>query len=381
MEDFMCNVLIMGKTGTGKSSLLNYICDSTIAQTGTGKPVTGEGIYDYVVKINSQDVRIFDSWGIEAGKVDRWKDLIKKALDDHGTQQSIQDWFHSIIYCVQAGGGRVEDIDVEIIKQFLNEGYKLTIVLTKADQVSEKDEAKMKETIVAEICGKAGELSKNLSVIATCAEKKVTRSGETKPFGKEDVCESILTGWKDTVMQRLPKHIIARIEEEIRSKIERLKNDISNQISGLKEENVTLYNNIQEQIEAIPEYINKEYLPQLLQEIAENCHKTDLSLHAMLNVETGTNTKIDIEGPKKLAWWAIVPGTIAGAILSTTGALIAATVAASTYFIKKARAKSEILIQKQRVALFQMIDESADNMILQYQSKETEIANQLKQAL
>ena len=58
--------------------------------------------------------------------------------------------------------------------------------------VSEEDEAKMKETIVAEICGKAGELSKNLSVIATCAEKKVTRSGETKPFGKEDVCESIL---------------------------------------------------------------------------------------------------------------------------------------------------------------------------------------------
>ena len=114
MEDFMCNVLIMGKTGTGKSTLLNYLCETDLAQTGTGKPVTEEGIYDYVAKIKGQEIRIFDSWGIEAGKVERWKDLIKNALKQHGVQCSIADWFHSVIYCVQAGGGRVEDVDVEI---------------------------------------------------------------------------------------------------------------------------------------------------------------------------------------------------------------------------------------------------------------------------
>ena len=42
-ENFRCNVLIMGKTGTGKSTLLNYICDANLAETGSGKPVTGEG--------------------------------------------------------------------------------------------------------------------------------------------------------------------------------------------------------------------------------------------------------------------------------------------------------------------------------------------------
>ena len=81
MEDFMCNVLIMGKTGTGKSTLLNYLIDSTEAPTGTGKPVTGEGIYEYTAKIRGQEIRIFDSWGIEAGKVDRWNALIKNALE------------------------------------------------------------------------------------------------------------------------------------------------------------------------------------------------------------------------------------------------------------------------------------------------------------
>ena len=82
-EDFKCNVLIMGKTGTGKSTLLNYICDANFAQTGTGKPVTGEGIYEYTVGINGQEVRVFDSWGIEAGKVDRWKKLVAQSLQDH----------------------------------------------------------------------------------------------------------------------------------------------------------------------------------------------------------------------------------------------------------------------------------------------------------
>ena len=53
-ENFRCNVLIMGKTGTGKSTLLNYICDANLAETGSGKPVTGEGIYDIRMSINGQ---------------------------------------------------------------------------------------------------------------------------------------------------------------------------------------------------------------------------------------------------------------------------------------------------------------------------------------
>ena len=70
-DDFICNVLIIGETGAGKSTLLNYLCDKKIADTGTGKPVTGEGIYEYNVNINNQEVRLFDSWGIEAGKTGR----------------------------------------------------------------------------------------------------------------------------------------------------------------------------------------------------------------------------------------------------------------------------------------------------------------------
>lgn len=35
-----CNVLIIGKTGTGKSSFANYLFDVNKFTTGSGEPVT-----------------------------------------------------------------------------------------------------------------------------------------------------------------------------------------------------------------------------------------------------------------------------------------------------------------------------------------------------
>lgn len=39
-QRFPINVLILGKTGVGKSSLLNYIFETDKAETGAGRPVT-----------------------------------------------------------------------------------------------------------------------------------------------------------------------------------------------------------------------------------------------------------------------------------------------------------------------------------------------------
>ena len=40
-EDFRCNIVTLGKTGAGKSSLLNYLFGTTF-KSGVGKPVTGD---------------------------------------------------------------------------------------------------------------------------------------------------------------------------------------------------------------------------------------------------------------------------------------------------------------------------------------------------
>lgn len=399
MEDFMCNLLIMGKTGTGKSALLNYICDTNLAQTGTGKPVTGEGIYDYLVKINDQDVRIYDSWGIEAGKVDRWKQLIKDSLESHGTTKSIKDWFHSIIYCVQAGGGRVEDIDEQIIRQFLNEGYKLTIVLTKADQVDESTMETMKETISSSILGDSGISTSNLNIIATCAEKKVTRSGETKPFGKEEVCKAVLDNWRDTVMERVPKHIVGRICEHIETGMEAIKDqyrysdkttmltactivaptwrDERNYLSGIPEENVHIYNNVQKQIQELVEDTNTRFIPGILKEVAENCHKANMTLCAMMNVEPNHFSFETPEEDEHSSWLTVIGAVLLS--LKTIGGGLAVLLGKG--LIHHIRSCNKSNIEEERMRLFNYIDKVTEELIAKYQAYEPEIAEQIKKAI
>lgn len=185
-----------------------------MAQTGTGKPVTGDDIYEYPAFINGRKVNIYDSWGLEAGKTEEWKNLLQKKLKEHGVQKDWSDWFHSVIYCIQAGGNRVEDIDTEIIRQFLKDGYILTVVLTKADQVDENDEKKMKSAILEGVKDFIP-TGKKINIIATCAEKKKTRMGETNPFGKEEVINSIFEGFKESIINKVPDRIIYQLHEKV----------------------------------------------------------------------------------------------------------------------------------------------------------------------
>lgn len=363
-EDFKCNVLIMGKTGTGKSTLLNYICDANIAQTGTGKPVTGEGIYEYTVGINGQEVRLFDSWGIEAGKVDCWKKLIAQSLQDHGVHKKMEDWFHSVIYCIQAGGGRVEDIDSEIIRMLLADGYALTVVLTKADQVDEISEAKLKESILNELQGYIPSSCKGrINIVSTCAEKKKTRAGVTQPFGKEEVQRAILVGWKESVIERLPKHVVARLCEIVDDWRDKEIAKISDMpVSGISRDNEYIYNLVNNDAKEFCEDLRDKYLKSILTDVIETCRKTNLSLEAMLNFNLGD---LNAENRKDDDMWLQV-------IL---------LILPFGYHIYRAASNSIVRIMVETQHIKEYINKIADNIKSNCQSLESDIEKELNKVL
>ena len=61
------NLAIFGKTGVGKSTLINAIFGEEVARTGIGEPVT-KGSHLYVDKIGH--LGIVDTQGLEVGKDD-----------------------------------------------------------------------------------------------------------------------------------------------------------------------------------------------------------------------------------------------------------------------------------------------------------------------
>ena len=129
-------ILVCGKTGTGKSTLLNTLLGQTVFKTGgpatrTVDPVTTEV---KSVRTNIQDVllEIFDSPGLQDHT-----DNDRKYLDD--MNKKCKD-FCLILYCIDMTTSRWEDKDSKTIelltKTFGQEMWKKAIlVLTKANLV------------------------------------------------------------------------------------------------------------------------------------------------------------------------------------------------------------------------------------------------------
>jgi small GTP-binding protein len=190
------NAVIIGQTGVGKSSLINYLYGEKIAETGVGKPVTKNGFHEYDFELNGLPVCLFDSWGLEVGKDEQWMDDLNKEFQKRGVTESADKWFHSAFYCISAGSARIQDFDIKIINKFIEEKYKISVVLTKCDQVSEDVENDLKKELLSQI--------KGLSIISICSEEKKTRIGISEPFGKYELERQAFSDFFDSLILRLP---------------------------------------------------------------------------------------------------------------------------------------------------------------------------------
>lgn len=137
------NILIIGQTGVGKSTLINAIFRKPLAAAGTGRPVT-----KVIEKYEDPDVPVtlYDTKGVELG------DSKKRVIRDFKQQiaQSRkgppEEHIHLLWYCMDAGQARVQDYDVDIIKAVAEE-VPVILVLT---QVIDDERADALETTVLE---------------------------------------------------------------------------------------------------------------------------------------------------------------------------------------------------------------------------------------
>ena len=305
-----CNFLILGQTGVGKSSLLNYLIGEKHFSADVGKPVTGKGIHKFSTVIDNIKATVYDSWGIEAGATDEWFEILKQEKQKHDLQQKVSEWFHAIIYCIQGGGARVQQIDTDIINSFLDEKYHVVVVITKADQCSEDDEKKLRKTILAG----SPKLS-NDSIIAVCSEEKTIRGRVHEAFGKNELKEAILSGYIETIINKLPKRCIYLAKEEF----DKFKEKTAAEIDQLgywstsEEYNSWLRN----KCKGFLGNFNLKIYPKIIDKEIKSALDTNKNLAKMIQYEGNV-----ICDPPESAWWEKTLLSIAAVFVGIPAAVV-----------------------------------------------------------
>ncbi|GAA6976346.1 GTP-binding protein [Helicobacter pylori] len=104
-EKPVMNVLLMGATGVGKSSLINALFGKEVAKAGIGKPVT-QHLEKYVDE--EKGLILWDTKGIEAEDYQNTTESIKKEMEDSFKTLDAKEAIDVAYLCVKETSSRVE---------------------------------------------------------------------------------------------------------------------------------------------------------------------------------------------------------------------------------------------------------------------------------
>lgn len=122
------NLAIFGKTGVGKSTLINAIFGDEVAPTGVGEPVTKD---EHLYIHRSGFLGLLDTRGLEIGK--DTDELISElgAYLKRMREKPLAEQIHVAWYCVRSADNRFEDTESEFIKRLDALGLPVVAVLTQ----------------------------------------------------------------------------------------------------------------------------------------------------------------------------------------------------------------------------------------------------------
>lgn len=206
------NILILGKTGVGKSSFCNYIFGKDVFSVGRGKPVTqwGDQFKEYSIEYNKTNLNLYDSVGIETNNFNEWKTRLDSFLSERSANKNnnVLEWMHGVFYLINAASARIEKIEQDLVVHLNKNHSNITfnVVLTNAD-VASPDKVLGIEQILNEV-KKNSSVSFNITKV--CSVNIKTRAGIKERFGKDETLDIFLNSLDKSIRSSILKHAINR---------------------------------------------------------------------------------------------------------------------------------------------------------------------------
>jgi GTP-binding protein EngB required for normal cell division len=201
-QEMRYNIVVLGRAGVGKSSLINYLFEEPLRPVGIGGSMTPPGFHPHDAILQGVPVSIFDSEGITLANVDDWSTRLEKELMARSSGEPIERWFHTILYCIGAGGSRIDPVDVRVIDLLLQKDHQVIVAFTKADQITEEECRRLREHLLVR-------LGTELPTVNACSvERKIAGGVVVRRFGVDTLQDAILQQFWQMVQRRLPKRCI-----------------------------------------------------------------------------------------------------------------------------------------------------------------------------
>lgn len=123
------NILVAGKTGVGKSTVINAVFGEAVSETGKGRPVTQK-----LTKYEPADlpIRLWDTKGLEAENFHETLNAVEHVVREAAASGKVGDRVHIAWVCINERSNRVEPADERLAELCLRHELPVIVVLTQS---------------------------------------------------------------------------------------------------------------------------------------------------------------------------------------------------------------------------------------------------------